>query len=613
MANRFLCIFIFFGIIFLQSLSSYYAHAEDPLPADTKVSAEKIPPSPDAEELITLRIPKDLLPADILKSAKNITPSPDAEGFITLRIPLFSPAYDSIPVALVDEDPVIMYDLSVALAQQQELESEQLGEREKGYLRTLNRLINSRLIVLEAINIGLNDTDEVRNQIEAFTIQTLQQELMKNHLQGLEPDPAEVEDLYRKMSREVKLYSLTFPAGPEARKFIEEVKKGDFDQLANRIVEEGKAKEQKDEAYVKIKDLRPEVGQEVYSMDVGGLSKIYRTEDGYLVYRLVDARFVEDPPVREEARNIVLETTKKEKALEYGIALRDKYVTFDEELFKQLDFDADFEQLQQDKRVLAKGKSKEYPFTITVADLAAQMKVSFFHGADKAQKLKMINERKDIAIGNMIYMYSSELEARHLGLDQTDTFKRKVKEYERSTIFSIFTNKVLMPEVKVTEEEIRAYYEKHIDEYSSPAMLRLKSLAFNNRQEAESALDKLRKGADFNWVSANVTGLVAPDAAGLLTLDKNLLSLTSLPEDLQESARDVNKGGTLLYAPSEGDFFYVLLVEDVFPPEPQPYEQARAEAAKKVLNLNIEKALDEWVTKLKEEYPVRIFLQDPGQ
>lgn len=581
MAHRIFCLFIICSALFLQPSIPYGAHAAD--------SGETAAPGVHA--------------APHQPGAESSSPGQSS----------FSPPFDETPVALVDDAPITKYDLWAAMEQQRDEAGDHPENNEQELRAVLERLINSRLIVLEAKNIGLDETKEVKGQLESYAKRQLQIELMRNHLQGIEPDPAQVEEMYRKISREVKLHSLVFPAGPEARLFLEEVKKGDFEKLAKRYLDEGKATEQKDEKYMKIKDLRPEVASEVYSMEVGDLSKIYLTEDGHLLYRLVDSRFVEDQAAREEAVRIVVENMRSKKAMEYSFTLQDKYLTFDEELYKQLDFSTDLEKLLQDKRVLAKAKKDGDQFTITVADLAAELKRSFFHGADKAAQQDMLTERKEAAIANMIFKYTSELEARHLGLDQTEEFKKKIADFEISTLFSAFMGKLILPEVKVSEEGIRTYYEKHIDDFSSPAMLQMKSLVFNDLPSAEGALDKLRKGADFNWVSANAANLAGPDTPGILPLDKNLLSLTALPEDLQDLARDAKRGSALLYSPAESKLHYVLLLESVFPPEPQPYEQARAEAGKKVFNERSEELLAEWLTKLKEEYPVRILLDVPAK
>jgi hypothetical protein len=580
MTHRFSFIFFFCGAILLQPLYFSNAHGEDQRPEA------------------------------MVETDGSTMPPPAAEKFIT-----FSPPFDATPVALVDDEPITKYDLSVALAQKEEQASGHPGESEKEYLPTLNRLINSKLIVQEAKNIGLNETPEVQSQIKGFKRRQMQTALMGRHLQGLEPDPAEVKKMYHEISREVKLQNLIFSEGAGANWFLMEAKlKGaNLDKLVKRSIAEKKAKERKDETYVKLTALRPEIAGEVFSMKVGGLSKIYRIEDGYLVYRLVDTRFVEDPAAREEAVRRVTTNTRSQKARDYSLALQNKYVTFNKDVFKQLDFDTDLKKLLQDKRILVKAKGKNDSFSITVADLAAEMEKNFFHGADKAAKLKLINIRKEVIIQNRIFNYTSELEARHLGLDQTKEFKRKVADFEISTLFQAFMKKLILPKVKITEEELLTYYNEHIEEYSSPALLRMKSLVFKNRLDAESALDKLRKGADYNWVSANTANLIDPNTPGVLPLDKDLLSLTSLPEDLQKLAGEVKKNDLLLYAPSTGDMYYALMVEEVFPPKPQPFADAKAEVRKKVFQLNTEKLLNEWIAKLKAVYPVQIFLRDPGQ
>jgi parvulin-like peptidyl-prolyl isomerase len=532
---------------------------------------------------------------------------PTPEKFVSLKIPLFSTHFAETPVALVNDEPITLGELAEALGPLRALDTKQ----EAVYQSVLQRIIRSRLILQEAINIGLNETDTMKNQIENFKIKTLQQELIKNHLQGLVPDPADVEDVYQQLSREVQLYSLTFELGADAQLFLDETQDGDFDQLANKYIEAGKAMAEKGDQYLKIKDLLPQVGQQVYSMKKGSVSKVFRTEKGFLLFQLTDTRFVEDPTVEKQAVRIVLDTLKKQKAMEYSNTLTDKYVTFDDALYEQLDFDTSLEELLKDDRVLATVKGEE-PVIITVGDLAAKLQLNFFHGADKAQKLKMINERKDSTISNMLFRHTSEREAHHLGLDQTEDFKRKVAAFERSTLFSAFMDKVILPDVRITSEDVRTYYDEHIDEYSSPAMLRMNSLVFHNQQDAESALDKLRKGADFNWVSANASGFVDPDAEGVLPFDEKLLSLTSLPNDLQESARGANKGDSLFYAASEGDYYYVLVIKEVFPPEPQPYEQARNAVSRTVFDQKARELLDEWITKLKEYYPTQVFLIDQG-
>lgn len=555
----------------------------------------------------------DLLPGAVHDGMEaGSTELQETDQLVRLNIPLRSEHFASTPVALVNDEPITVGELAAALEPQDTSETIHGEEEVPDFRSALQRIIDSRLIVQEARNIGLDETRAVQAELEDFRIKTLLQELVNKHLEGMKPDPAEVEKMYRQLSREVLLSSLFFESGEEARRFLDEAGEGDFDRLARRFIEEGKAREEKGEQYVKIKDLRPQIGQQVYTMETGNVSTVFRSEEGFFLFQLTDSRFVEDEAVGEEAFRIVNEGFRKQQAMEYSTVLEEKYVSFDEELYEQLDFNRDFEQLKSDKRVLAVVQGEE-PVTITVADLAARVDVSLFHGAEKAQQLQRLNRKRDLTISNMLFRITGEMEARHLGLDRTEEFIAKISEYERSILFREFMNRVILPDIEITAEEVRGYYDEHVDAYSSPAMLRLESLAFHNRGDAESALDKLRKGADFKWVSANSTGLVPPDTKGLLPFDEKLLSLTSLPADLQESVGKSQKGDSLLYAAPDSKYFYVLYLEDVFPSEPQPFEEARAAVSRKVYELKSKQLLDDWTGKLKEAYATRIFLADSEQ
>lgn len=568
--------------------------------------------------LALLIVPAMLITAEAdeiaLKSSdteeNDVNTSMEKGKYVVLKAPVFSEYFSLAPVAIVNGDPITLGELAASLTDEgNDGDTNTETENQSKYLNILNRLIDSRLIVQEARNIGLDETDEFNAKVKDYKLKLLLKELIDKQLEGLEPEPADVEEIYRKLSREVQLYSLTFTFPADANAFRAEVENEDFMILADKYISEGKAQGELAEQYVKIKELRPQVAQQVYTMEIGDFSITFRTEDGYLLFRLVDSRFVEDPDVKKEAYEIVLNTFRKQKAMEYSQTLEKKYVDFNEDLYEQLDFDTDFKKFKDDERVLATIKGED-PLVITVGDLVSQVDIGFFHGAEKAQSLQMLNKKKDSTIANILFRRTGELEAREQGLDKTEQFLRKVEAFERSTLFSTFMNKVILPEVKLTGEEVKSYYEEHIDDFSSPVMMRMNSIVFENRQSAENAFDKLRKGADFNWVSANATELAPQDSLGVLPLDQNLMSQTSLPEDLQKATLNVKKGDTLLYAPSDGDFFYVLQMENVFPPEAQPFMEVRDEVARIVFKLKTDEQLNEWISKLKEAYETEIFLQD---
>jgi hypothetical protein len=124
-------------------------------------------------------------------------------------------------------------------------------------------------------------------------------------------------------------------------------------------------------------------------------------------------------------------------------------------------------------------------------------------------------------------------------------------------------------------------------------------------------LAKLRKRADFKWVSANSPGRVGKDNQEMFDFDGALLSVTALPEDLHERLEDARRGDTVVYSDEKG-YHHVLVIEKVFPSRPQPYESARSKIAKTIFERKLRLLIDEWSEKLSEAYDTRIFVKGLG-
>jgi hypothetical protein len=140
-------------------------------------------------------------------------------------------------------------------------------------------------------------------------------------------------------------------------------------------------------------------------------------------------------------------------------------------------------------------------------------------------------------------------------------------------------------------------------------MLRMNGLAFYEPADAESALTRLRRGADFKWVSANSPGQIDKEKDRTLIFDKSLLSATSLPEGLQRATNGAKAGDALLFASSDG-FHHVIMIEKVFPSQARPYESVIQDIAGILFQEKLGELVNEWSAKLREAYETRIFLKE---
>ena len=101
----------------------------------------------------------------------------------------------------------------------------------------LDRLINAKLVLQEARNIGLDELPEVRSAEKAFEEDTLRGMLYGYHVRNiLKPDPKEVETRYREAVKEVKVISVLFDKEEDAKRLEADVKAGGkFEELAQRM------------------------------------------------------------------------------------------------------------------------------------------------------------------------------------------------------------------------------------------------------------------------------------------------------------------------------------------------------------------------------------------
>jgi len=544
---------------------------------------------------------------------------------LKIDIPLFSEPFASVPVATIDGEPITVAEFSEDL---QAVHSEASGDHADSGMRDniqklIERLITVRLIELEARNIGFDQAPSFQRQVANHAQKTLLYGLLNLHAASVALDENAVDELYRQVSLEAKLESYRFRSEADAQKLLDAVDNGeDFTILIAAAVKEGKAVGSDDQGYTKLKDLLVNIAKAASSMEIGDVSEVFRQADGFVLFRLLDRRFVEDSKALQFARNKVLETQRARAGTDYINQLIDDYVTFNEDAREDLDFaaikqanpdillSAALEPLLKDQRVLA-SVPQGNPDQVTVAEVAKRIKEAFFHGTDIALKPAEVNETKNDIIQDMLFRIAGTLEAKKLGLDQRPDYQREITEFERRTLFDIFMQKVITPEISFSEENVQSYYQEHLDEYQTPAMLKFQSLPFYRQEDAESAAEKLRKGSDFKWVSANSEGLVDVQDKDLLEFDKNILSLNALPEGLQAQAAQAERGDTLIHA-EPNNFYYVLYFENVYPPEPKPFKQVRDGILKIVYQQEVEATLEQWVEKLKEAYPTQVYLAGSG-
>jgi len=507
-------------------------------------------------------------------------------------------------VATINDEPITLEEFNREL-----LPLKATGNK-KAEDELLKRLINIRLIIQEARRMGLDELKELKERVDAFSRVTLRDDLIERHVKDIKPDEKEVDKTYRESIKELKIKSILFEKEEDA-KTMEDVLKGgkDFGETLKKFLADKIGKGNEEENYLKNKEVLPEIADAASKMKIGSTSPVVKIKTGFVIFKLEDIRFLDDLKIKERVRLEILQQKQKEAFVKYDKALKAKYAKVNDQILKTLDFESKepgFEKLLKDKRVVAEIKGEK---PISVSEFAEYMKQQLFHGVERAVEAKRLNKKKNQILDEILQKRVLRKEALRLGIDKTEGYKNKIKEYENSLIFGAFVQKAVAPDVKLREEELKANYDEHIKEYTYPEMMKIVSLVFGKRDDSERAAVNLRKGADFQWMKENAEGQVDQNTKGILNFDGRLVTTKDLPEGVQKAVTGAQTGDFRLYESSE-NHYYVLYIQELIPSTPQPYAEVREKIAGKIYNEKLTKAVEEYAGKLRAVSDVKIYLKN---
>ena len=565
------------------------------------MAAEK---APGEGLVVTLEYPRDSAwLAGMPKQSEERGPK------VTMTVPVTEAKFADLPMALVDGEPLTVEDFRQALRPAESKEGEVVSVAGQNPQEVLDRLINSREFLAEAREIGLDQLPELTKWFRSFKHQTLRSLLLKKRMDEVKPDEKMVEKLYREAIKEAKIKAVLFDKEKDAKDFVASLKKGaNFDKLAKQVVEAKKATFRGGEEgkFVPRREMAQDIAAAIDTLKKGRVSAVIPTQKQFAVVKLLDVRFPENPHLKAEAETKALNFAQNSELGKYTRALTEKYVKLDRKLFDSLDFAKDMDKLLKDKRVLATIKGDE---PVTVAAVADALKSRYYHGFERAVAEGKIAKDKIIVLNEYIANRVFIQEALARGIDKTKEYKRQVQDYEDSMVFGAYMQKVLVPKLKISMDDLRAYYKKHEDMYKTPRMLGVRSLVFKDDKDAQDALKKLQKGTEINWLVANAPGQVSGENEDLLDFGDGLITTDSMPAGVQKTLEKVAAGDSRLYNDDKGHH-YVLHVKRVIPAQKQPFEKVQKDILKAVYGEKLQDVMQQWGQKLRKAYPVEVFVKE---
>ena len=163
------------------------------------------------------------------------------------------------------------------------------------------------------------------------------------------------------------------------------------------------------------------------------------------------------------------------------------------------------------------------------------------------------------------------------GLDRDPEVVEALHQMQRQLLADEYRQRELLTRVTVTNDEIHAYYDAHIDQYAREVHLR--HIVLNSPEDAEAVLAELRQGADFRALAKTHSVDASAETGGDLGfLSKGAMNPAFEPTVFEMAPNEVR--GPIA---SSFGFHIVQMVQTRPAVEPMTFEVARDEILQTLL------------------------------
>lgn len=178
-----------------------------------------------------------------------------------------------------------------------------------------------------------------------------------------------------------------------------------------------------------------------------------------------------------------------------------------------------------------------------------------------------------------------------------------VEDVKKDIKSNLILEKVLSKDIKVSEEEIKAYFDENKDSFVSEEQVEASHILLDTKEKADELLAQLEKGADFAKLAKENSTDTASAAVGG---DLGFFGKGAMVEPFEDAAFAMEIGKMEVVESEFG--FHLIKVTDKKPAAEAKFEDAKEEIAESLISQKMQADYSSWVTKKFEEYKVETFI-----
>jgi len=182
--------------------------------------------------------------------------------------------------------------------------------------------------------------------------------------------------------------------------------------------------------------------------------------------------------------------------------------------------------------------------------------------ADLEVTLEELPERRreSLRMRTIYYLVDTKIfseEAKKMGFDKDPELQKKMESTERDILSRLFISKRIEPEIEPSEEEIKEYFDKQEGRLEVPEGIKVSRVRAVKREDAEAAVEALKKGVPFLEVVRQRSKLVHRKKRGA----QEWLYRGRIDPALEKAAFAVEEGKTSGVIKTGNEFQVVKVLE----------------------------------------------------
>lgn len=235
---------------------------------------------------------------------------------------------------------------------------------------------------------------------------------------------------------------------------------------------------------------------------------------------------------------------------------------------------------------------------ITEADLDREIK----NLPEFAQKLFEGSGGKEKFLDELVKKELLYQEAVKKGLDKDTEYLKKLEDFKKLTLISVLLEKQIEEKTKVSDQEVKDYYEQHKNDLASISKMRASHILVKSEDEARKILARIKKGEDFAKIaekSSLDTGTAKNGG------DLGYFSQGQMVPEFESAAARLKAGE--ISEPVKTRFgYHIIKVTDKQMGKPVEFEKIRSNIYQRLAAEKQKEFFDSYISDLKTQYKVEI-------